>query len=369
MKRLSAIAALLVAVALSGAVAVGCGGDDDDDDENGAGGGGTTELSIAYPTDSFASIYPFELADALGYFEEEGLRVTSEIADGSTGAVQQAIAGNTDAGLTAASAYLSAAAAGEDVRALYTTQYRNIFTIAVPADSGVDSLEDLEGSTVGVSDLSGGEVPLLRGLFREAGLSGGDYEFVAVGEGAQLTVNALDGGRIDAYSSNLYDVAAIRNAGLEMDAILPETAETFPGNAVVVTADTLEEKRDAFVGLLRAASKAIAYTQENPDAALETLAERFPEQFEERELAEANWDIVTDFLLPQPEEIADEPYGSPFMPGLQAYHDFLLEGDEEEGALPGPVDLDAVIDTSLLEEAADFDPAEVEEQAGGPNGG
>jgi NitT/TauT family transport system substrate-binding protein len=350
---------LVVTLILAGGIVVGC-GDDDDDGGDGAGGG---KLTLAYPADGFATTYPFVLAEELGYFEEEDLTVNTEVADGSTGAIQQAISGNVDAGLGASSAYLAAAAAGEDVKALFTTQYRNIFTLAVPADSGVDSLEDLSGATIGVSDLAGGEVPLLRGLLREAGLGGDDYEFVAVGEGAALTVDALESGEVDAYSSNLYDVEAVAIAGIELETILPEVAETFPGNSVVVTAETLEEDRDALVGLLRAVSKAVVFVDENPDAAYEILSEQVPEQFEDEELAQATWDLATGFLQPQPEEIEGELYGTPFLPGLEAYHDFLLEGDVEEGALPGPVDLDTVVDTSLLEEASDFDSGEVEEQA------
>lgn len=348
--------AVLVALALAALASVGCGGDDDDDE----GGAQAETISIAYPcSPCFATTYPFQLAEELGYFEEEGLDVSTEAADGSTGAVQQVVAGNVDAGLAAASAYLSAAAAGQDVRALYTTQYRNIFTLAVPADSGIDSVEDLEGRTIGVSELAGGEVPLIRGVLREAGVGADQYQIVPAGEGAALTADALRRGRVDAYSSNLYDVGAVRNAGVELETILPEVAETFPGNSVVTTAEILDEKREAFEGLLRAISKAVAFVEENPDEAFDMLAELSPEEFEERQLAMTNWEVVLDFLQPRPEEIQDEPHGTPFMPGLQAYHDFLLEGEEEEGALPGPVDLDTVIETGLLEAASDFDREEI----------
>lgn len=357
----STISALVVGLVLLGGLVVGCGENGDDGGE----GGGTdsAELTLAFPADGFATTYPFVLAEELGYFEEEDLTVNTEVADGSSGAIQQVIAGNADAGLGAASAWLSAASTGQDVRALYTTQYRNIFTIAVPADAGLESIEDLEGTTIAVSDLAGGEVPLLRGLLREAGVRGSDYEFVAAGEGAAITVDALRSGRVDAYSSNVYDVAAVEAAGIELNTILPEVAETFPGNSVVVTSETLDQDRDALIGLLRGASKAVAFVNENPDEAYDILAEHVPEQFEDPELAQATWDLARDFLQPQPEEIEGEPYGTPYIPGLESYHDFLLEGDEEEGALAEPVDLDVVVDTSLLDEAADFDPETVEQGA------
>ena len=166
-------------------------------------------------------------------------------AGGSSSAIRQVLAGNGDAGLPSPGAFLNAVAQGQDLRWVFSYQYSNIFTLATPTDSGISSLADLKGKKVGVSELSGGEVPLIRAVLRGAGLKEGvDVQLVPVGEGSALTVNALQKGEVDAYSSSLFDVAAIGAKGIELKVILPEAAQFFPSNGIVVTAAKLQENRD-----------------------------------------------------------------------------------------------------------------------------
>jgi ABC-type nitrate/sulfonate/bicarbonate transport system substrate-binding protein len=300
----------------------------------------------------FHSLY---LADELGYFEDEGVDVQFEVADGSSAAVQQLVAGNADAALPAPSAFLQGVAQGQDLRWVYSYQYSNIFDLAAPADSDIDSIEDLAGGKLGISELSGGEVPLVRGVLRDAGLvEGEDVELVPVGEGSALTVEALETGQVDAYSSSLPDIAAIELAGIDMTTILPEEAADFPADGLVVTADYLESNTDTVEGLARAISMASVYADANRDAAFELVSKVAPEEFEDEEFAQRAWDVAVDLRTPPP-QLADAPLGSPDTEAWQTYHDFLLAGSEEEGGLPEAVDLDTALDDAVLEDANDFD--------------
>src|SRR5690606_9736013 len=164
-----------------------------------------------FPVDSVNQYHPFYIADHLGYFAEEGLDVEFQSAGGSSGAIQQVLAGNADAALPAPSAFLNAVAQGHDLKWAFSYQYANIFTLAATAKSGIKTIADLKGKKIGVSDLSGGEVPLVRAVLSGAGLNAGvDVQIVPVGDGSALTVEALQSGQVDAYSSNLFDIAAIR---------------------------------------------------------------------------------------------------------------------------------------------------------------
>jgi ABC-type nitrate/sulfonate/bicarbonate transport system substrate-binding protein len=351
-------AAALVAVGL---LLAACGSGDDDD-----AAGGQSELAefrFMFPVQDPIQFYPWYVADELGYFEEEGLDVTLEAADGSSGAIQQVIAGNADAALPAPGAFLNGVAAGEPLKWIFSFQYSNIFTLATPADSGISSVEDLEGGRVGISELSGGEVPLVRAVLRDAGLTEGEnVELVPVGEGSALTVDALQSGQVDAYSSSVFDVAAIEAAGVDLTVILPDDAAAFPADGVATTTDVLESREDDLAGFLRAAAKAIVFTEANPDAALDILASVAPEAFEDEALARDFFDVSLALATP-PSALADELIGSHHTEGFEQYHDFLLQGSEEEGALPEPVDLDSALDDSLLEAANDFDQAEVQAEA------
>lgn len=315
-----------------------------------------------FPVESVNQYHPFYIADELGYFAEEGLQVSFQDAGGSSAAIQQVIAGNADAALPAPSAFLNAVAQGYDLRWVYSYQYANIFTLAATEASGIKTIQDLKGKRVGVSDLAGGEVPLVRAVLEEAGLSqGADVQLVPVGDGSALTVEALRTGQVDAYSSNLFDIAAIQSQGIGMVTILPQEAQDFPANGVVVSAQMLEDNPEKLAGFLRAVAKGVVYSAANDERAFAMAAEIRPEEFEDTSIARPSWDVARRLKTP-PAALKDAPLGSHYLEGFQAYHDFLRQGTEEEGALPVDVDLSKALDTSLIEAANDFGRAAVEAQ-------
>ena len=314
-----------------------------------------TKLTFMFPVQSVTQYHPFYIARDRGYFAEEGLEVDLQAAGGSSAAIQQVLAGNADAALPSPGAFLNAVSRGHDLKWVFSYQYANIFTLVTPAGSGISSIKDLAGKKVGVSELSGGEVPLVRAVLREAGLEEGKtVKIVPVGEGSALTIRALKTGQVDAYSSSLFDVAAIKAAGVDLDVILPRDVQNYPSNGIVTTARTLEEKRDQIVGLARAVAKAIVFSKANDRAAFEMAAKIAPAEFEDLARAKPGWEAARILKTP-PQELSGKPIGSHFREGFQAYHDFLLQGSEEEGALPKPVDLGKVLDASLLKEINDFD--------------
>lgn len=352
---------IIATLAASALVFAACGGDDDASSESES--GELTPVTMMLPVEDTIQFHSLYLADELGYFEDQGIDITLEVADGSSSAIQQVIAGNADAALPAPGAFLEGVATGQDLRFVYSYQYNNIFTLATPADSGISTVEDLAGKKVGISELSGGEVPLVRGVLRDAGLEEGeDYELVPVGEGSALTIESLENGDVDAYSSSLPDIAAIELAGVDLNTILPDEAVTFPADGVAVTAEYLDSNEETVVGLARAVSQGTVFADANRDAAYEIVKEISPEAFEDDEFAQKAWDVAVELRTP-PEDLADAPMGSFSIDDWQRYHDFLLAGSEEEGGLPEPVDLETALDDQVLEEADDFDRAEIEDEA------
>jgi NitT/TauT family transport system substrate-binding protein len=323
------------------------------------------DVTFLLPSDNPLQYHPIFVAQEVGYFAEEGLNVTIEDAGGSSAVIQQLIADNADIGLPSPPAFLNAAARDQDVVWVYSMHYTNVFDLVAPADSGITSVTDLEGRNVGVSELAGGEVPFVRAVLGSEGLvEGENVTLVPVGEGGALTYEALDSGQVEAYSSSVYDIAALAAAGLPTVGLLPDEFKFFPANGVVVTADKLENERDMVLGFLRAVTKGTVWSRTNPEAAEQIAVNVAPELYDDEEIVDAFWD-ATQQLMSVPPDIEDEPIGSHYMPGWQSFHDFISEGTEEEGALPQPVDLDAALDTALLEEANDFDHDEIRNDAEG----
>jgi ABC-type nitrate/sulfonate/bicarbonate transport system substrate-binding protein len=339
-----------------------CGGGSGKDAAAG-GEGGLTKLTFLMPAPSVMQFHPWQIAKELGYFTEEGVDVEIVAGDGSSSILQQIISGNADAGLPSPGATMLAASTGRDLVTIYQYEYSNVFTLAASKESGITSVEQLRGKAVGVSDLAGGEVPLVRAALKEAGLEEGvDVTITPVGEGGSLTLNALQEGKIQAYASSLFDEALVTAAGYPMVDILPERLQAFPANSVVTTPKMLKEKGPAMVGMMRAVAKAILFTEINPDAAIAIAGKYAPEEFSDPAVVKSGWAAITK-LKTVPAGIADEPRGTFVKDSWTEYMEFLQQGTQEEGALQGPVDLGTLLDSSYLEEINDFDHEAVIKQA------
>jgi NitT/TauT family transport system substrate-binding protein len=374
--------ALFLILLVFALVAAACGGGDGGSDDDGGSGtsdgasdeaaggdeGGELEpITFLLTNERSIQYHPIHIAEKLGYFEEEGLDVQVEVVDGSSAAMQQLIAGNGDISLPSAPAVVQAVAQDHDPVWFYTYFYANVFGLSTPTETGITDLEGLKGKVIGVSEPSGGEVPLIRGAMAGVGLTDGtDYTVQAIGEGDASTFEALERGRADAYSSSVFDVAAVEAAGMELTPLLPAEFTYMPSQGLVAMRDTYEEKRDAMVGFARAQAKAKVWADANPDAAKAIAEEYGPELFEDPELAESIWD-ATQFLFGPPEDLEEDPnevMGTHYLPGWDFYLDFISQGTEEEGAVPaGTVDTGTLITDELLPDINDFDKDAVAEEA------
>lgn len=370
------ILAFMVA-ACGGAAEDGADGDapqaGDQETEAGADAGGELEpITFLLTNERSIQYHPIHIAQELGYFEDEGLDITVEVVDGSSAAMQQLIAGNGDLSLPSAPAVVQAVAQDHDPVWFYTFFYQNVFDLSAPTDSGITDLQGLQGKTIGISEPSGGEVPLIRGAMAGSGLSENvDYRLLAIGEGDASTFEALQRGRAHAYSSSVFDVAAVEAAGMDLTPLLPDEFRFMPSQGLVAMRETFEEKREAMVGFARAQAKGKVFADANPEAANEIAEKYGPELYEDPAFAESMWEATQGLFTP-PEDIDPDPeerMGTHYLPGWEFYLDFISEGTEEEGAVPaGTVDTETLVTDELLDDINDFDKDAVRQEAEGYEG-
>ncbi|MPZ52790.1 MAG: hypothetical protein GEU79_08665 [Acidimicrobiia bacterium] len=310
--------------------------------------------------------HPYYLADYLGYFEEEGLDVDIQIVRGSSGAVQQLIGGNVEIAHPAGPATAQGVSEGHCLRQIYSYEHINVYGMAGVADQGIETLEDLKGQTVGVSEPSGGEIPLLRAVLAEADLEENvDYQFLPVGEGGAQTVNALQSGAAQAYGSSVYDVAATEAAGVALNDLMPDKFRYMPSTSVVVMCETLESDKEMLAGFGRAVAKATVFSQANQDAAWDITETYEPTLFEDETIATAFWEAA-NAAMSQPPDIEGEPWGSHHYEGWEVYLESATQGTEEEGALEQEavdVVLNETLTDELLPDINDFDEEAVIDEA------
>lgn len=283
------------------AVAVAC-GDDEEEGGGGAagGGGGLQKVDYLLPYQDSISFLGLLVAKD-GCFEEEGLDVKTIPSNGSDYVVQQLIAGNVKFGQTGADNILIANATGHPVRGIAQIGGRGIFTIVVPDDSPVQSIGDLKGKKLGVTDLGGGEMPLVRASIADAGLTEGeDVELAVVGEGGPAALNALNNGTIAAYAGANNDMAGMIAAGLEPREIIADKFQTVPTTEVAVMEETLQnpDDREIAIKIARCYRKGSEFAIENPDAAVEIACEQVPEECEDEKVRDAFLESVLESYQP-----------------------------------------------------------------------
>lgn len=314
--------------------------------------GELTDVTVLLPVNT-PILHGFRVADAAGYYADEGLNVDFQPLDGGGEVVTQLLAGNGDIANIPVGPVVEAIEQGQThLRAVWNYVYGSIFYIAVPSDSDIESAADLEGRQIGVSSLSGGEVPIVRGIIQSVGLDpDSDAELVAIGEGTALSVRALEEEQVDAFGGSINDIIALQAQGLDLRYILPEALLELPASGIVVSQDFIDTNSDVVEGFLRASTKGSYWATVNPDASLCLLKEVTPEQF-----AEDTGDMIFEAVLP----ITWSPEGVQM--GFQSaetwgtFFDFI-------GAERPDIDLDEVVIQGFLDAANDFDATAVEEDA------
>jgi NitT/TauT family transport system substrate-binding protein len=359
---------LWVVVAALGMALAACGDDDEDEGGGGGGGGGSTaaegtqevELLLSFP-ESIAWA-PLLVAREAGYFEEEGVSVKTQETEGSGFVTQQVIAGNADYGWAAGDSVIVAASKEPDIRAVACNQEQNIFRIVTLADnSEVQSVEDLDGKTLGFTEKGGGEEPLVNSTVADAGLEG-KVQLLPIGAAGPQSRRAIEQGQVDAYASSYPDIATLTAQGLEFRDITPDKFSRTPGDCFVVMKDTLEdpEKRETVVKVGRAWVKGANFAIENPEAALEMSCPQVPEECKDRAFADEFMSQTLDLLKPLDESV---PIGGLDLEGWKTTADVLLD----VGTIKEPVDTEQTVNSpevqEVVDEIQDFDLEAVKQDA------
>ena len=220
--------------------------------------------------------YGYWIAVGLGYYEDEGLNVSLQGTGGSSDVAQILAANNAEAGMGVPGAMLPAIEAGAGLYPFFTYAYGEVFDVVVPAGSSITNIAGLAGMKIGISELAGGEVPLVRALLVEAGLDpDSDVEIIEVGTNAPSIKASLDDARIDAYSSAKSDIASMNAAGLDTVSIAPASLDTLPAEGLLAAED-FKDDDELLIGLGRATAKGQLVAYANLDGAVCVLKELIP---------------------------------------------------------------------------------------------
>lgn len=311
---------LVPALAVLALTAAACG----DDAGGGKNDSGTTELTVALPFPSCLAWWPLHVAEAKGYYEEEGVAPTFEGLDGSAAAIQATLSGKSQLAMSAPDNYLTAADSGADVTGLYSFYTSQAFFLVTPADSGIATLDDVAGKTVGISTPGGGDVTYATSLLKlGADLDvDADYQQLAVGDGG-AAATALQKGAIEVYSASYFDEEIIKAGGTELTQLTSPDYPEVVGDLLVGSKKWVDDNGDAVEGLGRAIARGTEYGLANTDEVIDICSTVAPEETEDAAFAKVIVDRVGE--LSTPLESADGKFGHIDEEAWGAYRDLLIE--------------------------------------------
>jgi len=279
------------------------------------------------------------VAQEKGFFKDEGLNVTIEHSPGQGQHLQLLTAGKVQVTTQDAAVMLQRRAdPGLPLVSIALIGQRGQQAYAALSTSGIESLKDWEGHTVGYK---GTPPPDLAALMKAAGVDENKVQLVNVGFDPRL----LTEGKVDVYpvfKSN--EPYLIQSWGYALN--LWEAADfDVPslGLAYVTSDETLKNNPDVLARFLRAALKGIAYAAENLDEAVQIVL-----KYTGPETDAAHMRFMLDSELLDAESEVTQQHGM----GWQTREQWqaLATMLQEYEAMPA-VDVDAIFTTSILEAA------------------
>jgi len=263
-------------LALCALVAAGCGDDDTGAPASKATGtaGELREITFmagfrAQANLPFVAVY---VANAKGYFAEEGLQVDIEHSAGQDEHLKLLLSKEIEFTTGTAAQVLRRRADGLPLRAVALFGQRGDQGFVARADSGIETPADFRGRTVG---FKAGVVPAeLHALLATAGLTEDDVRLQAVGFDPRVFIE----GGIDVFPVFLSNEPyAIRKAGVDIRVFDPaDYGVATLGLTFLAHEDTVRDDPDLVRRFLRASLRGAQYAAEHVDEAVSITLEYAP---------------------------------------------------------------------------------------------
>lgn len=234
-----------------------------------------TKLTVGLgyiPSVQFAQFYR---AKVQGYYEEAGLDVTFQ--NGNDANLITLIAqGANDIGMADGTSVIPAVGQDIPIRYVATIFARFPNVVITGAGSGIDTVADLRGKSIGIPGPYGSSWIMLQALLMSQDMTTADIierDYPDYGQGV-----ALQQGQVDAatgYRNN--EPVQLGLAGFETVQFAVDNIVPLPGPGLIVGTSTLSSKRDALRAFVAATLRAMREIDESPEAGLDDAIAFVPE--------------------------------------------------------------------------------------------
>jgi NitT/TauT family transport system substrate-binding protein len=209
---------------------------------------------------------PFYVADARGYFAEEGLALEFDYAFETDGVK---LVGANELPFSLASGEQVLLARQQGLPVVYVFGWWQDYPVAVaaPASSGIDDPADLAGRTVGIPLLGGASFIGYAALMAANDLPLDAAELQVIGF---TQAEALQAGQVEAavvYANN--EPIVLESQGLPLNVLRVADYVTLASNGIITNEATLRDDPQLVQRMLRAFVRGLQDTLDDPEAAFE----------------------------------------------------------------------------------------------------
>lgn len=282
---------------------------------------------------------PYAVADALGYFKEEGADVTGILSSGGGGTtIRNLLGGNHAYAESSLASIVAAAGKGAKLKIISGNAHTvaEFYWVVMP-DSPIKSIKDLKGKRLGFTNPRSTSQAMDVLLLKTLGLKQEDVTLVKTGGFGPMVVALQNGG---------IDVAPVADPVYTKDKekyrVLVWAPEVLPAvtNVVGVTTNEAANTKGDFIrAIIRARRRAVDYIVANPDEAAKLIAPVY----------KLDKGVVEEILrkLIASEKKGGVPYWGP---GDLRYGpmDKMIAAQKDVGAISGDVNWDALVDEAFL---------------------
>ena len=293
------------------------------------------DLGVGFiPNVQFA---PFYVAQAKGFFAEEGLDVSLEhgfendfVALTAQGERQFAVASGDQVIL----------ARSQELPVVYIMKWYQRFPVAVMAlgEMGIDAPEKLPGHSVGIPGLFGASYVGWKALVYAAGLDESAIRLESIGFTQSEAISQRQVDAAVVYIAN--EPVQLTQAGMEIDVIQVSDYIDLVSNGLITNETVIQENPDLVGRMVRASLRGVEYAIAHPEEAFEIARQAVPE--------------ITDEDAPAQRAVLDASIDlwrsdQPGVSSSEAWSDsaeFMLE----TGIIEAPVDVEALYTNQFVGE-------------------
>ena len=222
------------------------------------------------PSSKTLGYSPLWVGSKKGFFEQQGLDVQVVVLRGIPMVVQALAAGSIQFASGGPEPFMESSDRGFDF--IITGGVINGMTAAIVAGKKYRTFEDLRGTTIGSSSLTGGTVTALREALRQKGLEyPRDYKILVVAGGSSGNLAALQSGQISATTVAVPLNYAAEELGFNTLGRLLDAVPQFQSAALATRRSWAEKNRPLMVRFMKGMVQSLRWMHNNKEATVEFL--------------------------------------------------------------------------------------------------